>query len=61
MLQNLLTHSRQEKASESYLRVTRRYIRRDRHREILGEKSPIQLGIKRTIEQNGTQFIGRTP
>ena len=54
------THSYQEKASNSYLRVTRFDIRRNRHRKILGEKSPIQHGIIRTIEQNGTQARGRT-
>ena len=54
------THPWQEKASETYRCVTRWGIRRNRHRKILGEKSPIYLGIERTIEQNGTEFVGWT-
>ena len=55
-----LTHSYQEKASETNLRITRWGIRRNCHREILRENFPILLRIERTIEQNGAQVRRRT-
>ena len=54
------THSYQEKPSETNLRITRWGTTRNRHSEILGEKSSILHGIERSVEHNVTQVRGRT-